>query len=154
MIEEFKKIANKYKAPFCEKCGQIDLTLGLGDSCLFCIQKFNPIYNENQLIYSLDVLKYYFLNSTLNENEEITNLKIYFSKLDLNYDYLVDDLFEFNKLIKRIDKIAIEDKGFFRINPIWDIIVNLEAIKSKKESLALIELGVLMFCLIIVKNSI
>lgn len=153
MIEEFKNIAKNYTSPCCEKCSEVDLTLGLGNSCLFCQHEFNPEYNENQIVYCLDILRHYFLNCSIEEDENILSIKDYFSYLNLKQDNLVDELFEFNKLIKNINKISIEDKGFFRLNPIGDIIINTESIKSG-EDFTVLELGVLMFCLINIQNSI
>jgi hypothetical protein len=154
MIEEFKNIAKNYTAPFCEKCSEVDLTFGLGNSCLFCEHRFNPEYNENQTVYCLDVLRHYFLNSTIEEDEDILSIKEYFSYVNLKQDNLVDELFEFNKLINKIDKISIEDKGYFQLNPIGNININSQAIKSDEDALVVLELGVLMVCLINIQNSI
>ena len=154
MIEEFKNIAKKYTAPSCEKCSEVDLTFGLGNSCLFCEHEFNPEFNENQTVYCLDILRHYFLNSTIEENEDILSIKEYFSYLNLKKDNLVDELYEFNKLMKNINKISIEDKGFFRLNPTGDIILNTEAFKSNEDTLAVLELGVLMACVTTIQNSI
>jgi hypothetical protein len=154
MIEEFKNIAKNHTAPCCEKCSEVDLTFGLGNSCLFCEHRFNPEYNENQTVYCLDVLRHYFLNSTIEEDEDILSIKEYFSYVNLKQDNLVDELFEFNKLINKIDKISIEDKGYFQLNPIGNININSQAIKSDEDALAVLELGVLMVCLINIQNSI
>lgn len=154
MIKEFKNIAKNYKAPCCEKCSEVDLTFGLGNSCLFCQNGFNPEYNENQTVYCLDVLRHYFKNITVEENEDILNIKEYFSYLNLKQDNLVDELFEFNKLINKIDKISIEDKGFFQLNPIGNININSQAIMSDEDAQAVLALGVLIVCLINIQNSI
>lgn len=154
MIEEFKNIAKNYTAPCCEKCSEVDLTFGLGNSCLFCEHGFNPEYNENQTVYCLAVLRHYFLNSIIEDDEAILSIKEYFSYLNLKQDNLVDELFEFNKLINKIDKISIEDKGYFHLNPIGNININSKAIKSDEDALAVLELGVLLVCLINIQNSI
>ena len=128
--------------------------MGLGSSCLFCNRQFSPQYNESQIIYSLDVLRHYFLNINTEDNEYIISVKDYFSYLNLKKDNLVDELYEFNKLMKNINKISIEDKGFFRLNPTGDIILNTEAFKSNEDSLAVLELGILMACVTTIQNSI
>lgn len=154
MIEEIKNLAEKYNATCCEECNEIDVLLGLGNSCLFCEHEFNPEYNENQTVYCLDVLRHYFLNSTIEENEAILSIKEYFSYLNLKKVNLVDELYEFNKLMKNINKISIEDKGFFRLNPTGDIILNTEAFKSNEDTLAVLELGILIACVTTIQNSI